>query len=110
MAAISHDYWRLGLCHGTSYVSPSQQILCYRAAGQAGQSGGGGQANALLMTSAGVCGEPTQAVGGSSAASGASGGDYAVNIREVISSPQSAYEVLELLGEGRGSRQYVVGD
>lgn len=46
----------------------------------------------------GVCGEPNQAVGGSSGTNGASGGDYVVNTHEIISSPRSTYEVLELLG------------
>ena len=93
MAAVSHDYWKLGLRHGASYVSPGQQLLCYGRPSVV--QSGGGQSNAVLGSGAG---ESAQAVAGSSSTNIASGGDYVVSANETISSPQSAYKVLELLG------------
>lgn len=76
MAAVSHDLtWNFGLVQqpGTIYKSPLSQRLLYPY--------------------------QLQQVNVSSEGGGGGGGDYQVSPRELITSPHSCYEVLELLGE-----------
>lgn len=87
MAAVSQgDHWGgLGVwrCGGgatsSSYNSPKQQFLRY--------------SSHLLQQ------YQQQQSSGMSSTEGNSTGDYPLNGQEIITSPQSVYQVLELLGE-----------
>ena len=72
-------------------------LLCYGRS-QAAVQPGAAQASAVVIGSMGAEQESSQAVGASARSNGSCGGDYTVSAHEIISSPQSSYEVLELLG------------
>lgn len=77
-------------------MSPGQQLLCYGRYQAAVP--GAAQTSAVLISGVGAEQETGQTVGASARSNGTCGGDYTVSAHEIISSPQSSYEVLELLG------------
>lgn len=109
MAAVSHvQNWslRLNLLHSCNgYLSsPEQSMFCYGRSQPPGNGSlmMGGIGSKLSMSSisneTGPVGSALSAATGPVASSNGTSGDYMVNSHEIITSPQSSYEVLELLG------------
>ena len=119
MATVSHNPNKLNLLSllqqsSTSYRSPKPRCLLYPAnyttnlypppssVRAAGDNGGGGMNSSVavsVLTSAGVIPSTIAAATSSSVDSSNGTGDYQVRTHELIPSPHSYYEVLELLGK-----------